>query len=88
VEGQVAREGTNVLLTVAGTNAVLQLGPLTSKVQQNVAAKQPQPATTKETDAFQDLAGTLKAKSRRVRVIGPLRQLPDGKVLLEVRSFK
>jgi hypothetical protein len=88
VEGQVAREGTNVLLAVGGTNAVLQLAPLTSKVQQNVAAKQPQDATSKETRAFQDLAGKLKTKPRPVRITGPLRHLPDGSVRLEVRSFK
>ena len=88
VEGQVARQGTNLLLTVGGTNAVLHLGPLTRKVQQNVAAKQPQPATSKESEAFQDLAGKLKAKARPARIIGPLRPLPDGTTMLEVRSFR
>jgi hypothetical protein len=79
---------TNVVFKVSGTNTVLHLAPLTRKVQKDVAAKQPQPATAKESTAFRDLISKMKAKSRPVRVIGPLLRQPDGSMVLEVRSFK
>ena len=88
IEGEIQPNGTNLLFKLSGTNAVLQLAPLTRKVQQNVAAKQPITATPKEADAFRDLAKKVKSKSRRAQVVGPLLRRPDGSLLLEVRSFK
>ena len=88
IDGQLEPQGTNVVFKIAGTNAVLQLAPLSRKVQQNVAAKQPQPATRKESRAFSDLLAKLKQKSRSARITGPLLRQPDGSVILEVRAFK
>lgn len=78
---------TNVLFNVAGTNTVLQLAPLTRKIQNNVAAKAPQPATAKESAAFRALVSKLKAQPRPARVTGPLLRRSDGSLVLEVRSF-
>lgn len=88
IDGQLEPQGTNVVFRIAGTNAVLQLAPLTRKVQQNVAAKQPQPATSKESKAFRDLVAKLKQKPRSARITGPLLRRLDGSVVLEVRTFK
>lgn len=87
IDGEVEPQGTNVVLAVGGTNTVLQLAPLTRKVQQNLATKEPQPATKKETSAFRDLLKKVK-KPRSARVTGPLLRQPDGSLVLEVRSFR
>jgi len=88
IDGRLEPQGTNLVFKIAGTNAVLQLAPLTRKVQQNVAAKQPQPPTSKESKAFRDLVAKLKNKSRSARITGPLLRRPDGSLVLEVRAFK
>jgi hypothetical protein len=84
VAGLVGRNGTNFVLKMSGTNAVLQLAPLSRKVQQ--VAKKPQPATTEEASAFSTLTKKF-GKSRTYTITGPLRQAPDGSILLEVRAF-
>ena len=83
VAGWVERSGTNFVLKVSGTNTVLQLAPLSRKVQ-NVA-KQPQPATSAEASAFSTLTKKFK-KPRSYAVTGPLRQSADGSLILEVRE--
>ena len=88
IDGRLEPQGTNLVFKIAGTNAVLQLAPLTRKVQQNVAAKQPQPPTSKESKAFRDLVAKLKNKSRSAHITGPLLRRPDGSLVLEVRAFK
>jgi hypothetical protein len=88
IEGRLEPQGTNIVFKIHGTNAVLQLAPLTRKVQQNVAVKQPQLATSKESKAFRDLVAKLKSKSRSARITGPLLRRPDGSLVLEVRTFK
>jgi hypothetical protein len=86
IAGSVERDGTNFVLKIPGTNAVLQLSPLSRKVQQNVAAKQPQPATPGETSAFANLTKKFK-RARACTVTGPMIQRVDGSHVLEVRAF-
>ena len=83
VLGLVERSGTNFVLKISGTNTVLQLAPLTRKVQH--AAKQPQPATAAEASAFSTLTKKFR-KPRAYAVTGPLRQSADGSLTLEVRD--
>jgi hypothetical protein len=83
VAGFVERSGTNFVLKLSGTNTVLQLAPLSRKVQ-NVA-KQPQPATAGEKNAFVDLTKKLK-KPRKAMITGPLVAKGDGSLVLEVRD--
>jgi len=83
VAGLVERSGTNFVLKLPGTNAVLQLAPLSRKVQH--VAKQPQPATAEETSAFSTLTKKFR-KPRTCTITGPLRQTPDGSLVLEVRN--
>src|SRR5688572_15323473 len=83
VAGLVERSGTNFVLKISGTNTVLQLAPLSRKVQH--AAKQPQPATPAEASAFSNLAKKFK-KPRVYTITGPLVQNADGSLILEVRS--
>jgi hypothetical protein len=83
VAGLVDRSGTNFVLKISGTNTVLQLAPLSRKVQH--AAKQPQPATSAEASAFSTLTKNFR-KPRAYAVTGPLRQSADGSLILEVRD--
>ena len=85
VAGLVERSGTNLVLKMRNTNTVFQLAPLSRKVQQIVATKQPQPATPAEVGAFASLKEKLK-KARAYTITGPLVQSPDGSFILEVRS--
>jgi hypothetical protein len=85
VAGLIERSGTNFVLKVSGTNTVFQLAPLSRKVQQIAATKQPQPATSAEASAFASLTEKFK-KPRIYAVTGPLRQYPDGSLTLEVRD--
>jgi hypothetical protein len=83
VAGIVESSGTNFVLKVSGTNTVLQLAPLSRKIQ-NIA-KQPQPPTSAEASAFSTLTKKFK-KPRAYAVTGPLRQSADGSLILEVRD--
>src|SRR5687767_8082472 len=83
VAGVVERSGTNFVLKIPGTNTVLQLAPLSLKVQH--AAKQPQAATPAEANAFSTLTKKF-SKPRAYAVTGPLRQRADGSLALEVRD--
>ena len=83
VAGLVERRGTNFVLKISGTNTVLQLAPLTRKVQH--AAKQPQPATPAEASAFSAFTNKFR-KPRAYAITGPLRPGPDGTLTLEVRD--
>jgi hypothetical protein len=83
VAGLVEHSGTNFVLKVSGTNIVLQLAPLSRKIQNT--AKQPQPATSAEASAFSNLTEKFK-KARSYAVTGPLRQGADGSLVLEVRD--
>jgi hypothetical protein len=83
VAGLVERSGTNFVLKVSGTNTVLQLAPLSRKVQH--AAKQPQAATPAEANAFATLTKKF-SKPRAYAVTGPLRQNAEGSFILEVRD--
>jgi hypothetical protein len=85
VAGLVERSGANFVLRVRNTNTVFQLAPLSRKVQQIVATKQPQPATPAEASAFSSLTEKFK-KARTCTITGPLVQTPDGSFILEVRS--
>ena len=83
VLGLVERSGTNFVLKISGTNTVLQLAPLSRKVQH--AAKQPQSATPAETSAFSTLTKKF-SKPRAYALTGPLRPGADGSLTLEVRE--
>ncbi len=83
VAGLVERSGTNFVLKISGTNTVLQLAPLSRKIQH--AAKQPQPATPAEANGFASLTEKFK-KARTCTITGPLVQAPGGSFILEVRS--
>lgn len=85
VAGLMERSGTNFVLKISGTNTVLQLAPLSHKVQQ--AARQPQPVTPAEAGAFANLTKRFK-KPRRSTITGPLIQKADGSLVLEVRNFE
>ena len=83
VAGVVEPSGTNFVLKLSGTNIVLRLAPLTRKIQ-NVA-KQPQPVTPAEQNAFAELTKKLK-KPRTATITGPLIDNGNGSLVLEVRS--
>jgi hypothetical protein len=83
IAGLVERSGTNFVLKPFGTNTVLKLAPLSRKIQ-NVA-KQPQPATPRESKSFADLTKKLK-KPRKATITGPLIDKGNGSLVLEVRD--
>ena len=84
VAGLVERSGTNFVLKVSGTNTVLQLAPLSRKIQH--VAKQPHLATAGELKSFSDLTKKLR-KPRKAVVTGPLIDKGDGSLVLEVRRL-
>jgi hypothetical protein len=84
VAGVVEPSGTNFVLKLSGTNTVLTLAPLSRKIQ-NVAKKQPLPATPGEMKAFAELTKKLK-RPRRATITGPLIDKGNGLLVLEVRT--
>lgn len=87
VVGTVEPSGTNFVLRMPGINTVLRLAPLSRKVQQNVATKQPYPATPAEANAFATLTKNMKNPQTRT-ITGPLLSAADGSLVLEVRSIE
>ena len=90
VEGSLEKIGTNLVLRVTDHDAVMQLAPLTSKVQWNSEQKAPESILENERDAFATLS--KKSVKQAVRITGPLRNssgnLEKGcKLILEVREF-
>ncbi|MEY2466343.1 MAG: hypothetical protein QOD03_864, partial [Verrucomicrobiota bacterium] len=85
--------GTNLVLRTGGNHALMQLAPLSRKVQWNRELKQPEPMSARERDAFQALSASLPSNGKSVRITGPLlngsKTLENGcKLVLEVREFK
>jgi hypothetical protein len=94
VEGTLESIGTNLVLRVGGTEQVLSLAPLTSKVQWDARNKRPAPPSRAERKAFDKLTGDRRRHSGRVQLTGPVTKhpvegVPDASVLvLEVRRFE
>lgn len=86
IAGVVERSGADFVLKLPGTNTVIRLVPLSRKVQ-NTPAKQPQPVTRIEANAFSDLTKKVK-ESRPATVTGPLVEVPNRSLALEVRTFE
>lgn len=89
IDGELAKEGADFVLRIAGSKAVLCLKPLTKLVQRNQ-----KPADT-EKNAYQALTTRWKDQPLPVRVVGPLVKDGEGKdaakdrtLALEVRKFE
>ena len=85
IKGFVERKDGKPVLRVAKSNEILQLAPLTIKVQIDaLKTKQAEPLTREEKNAHERLLARMKDRPQSVRITGPLR---DG-MKLEVRTFE
>lgn len=87
VVGGMEKQGSDLVLRVSGTNAVLQLAPLATKVQKDKKRKRPEALTRAETKAYQTLLGKWKDVMKTVQVTGPLVRNGAGALTLQVRKF-
>jgi hypothetical protein len=91
VDGSVEMAGTNLVLRVGGQDTVMELAPLTHKVQWDRERKQPEPMSALERDAFRTLSVDSTARRTLVRITGPLLKKAPGngcKLVLQVRKFE
>lgn len=85
VDGFVEKKDGKPILRVSKSNEILELAPLTAKVQIDALnSKKPEPATKQEKQAYKNLMARLKGESVAARLTGPLR---NG-MKLEVRTFE
>lgn len=85
VDGTLEKNGGKAVLRVSKSNELLQLAPLTTKVQIDALnTKKADPPSKDEKNAFKTLTRRFKGESLPVRVIGPLR----SGMKLEVRAFE
>jgi hypothetical protein len=91
VDGSVEMAGTNLVLRLGGQDTVMELAPLTHKVQWDRERKQPEPMSALERDAFRTLSLDSAARRKRLRITGPLLKKAPGnacKLVLQVRQFE
>lgn len=94
VDGVVEHEGTNLVLKINGSGALMQLAPITQRVQWDTKRNRPEPPTRAERKAYEKLAAQSEKRPLRVRVVGPLVQNASMKPetssrqVLEVRKFE
>jgi galactose oxidase len=89
VDGRVEMEGTNLVLRVKGSKAVLRLAPLERKVQWDLKRKRPEAATRSERKAFEKLVRVCRKEPGQARVTGPLKaSKPGDSLIMEVRKFE
>jgi hypothetical protein len=103
VDGILEDQGTNLVLRVGGSDAVLRLVPLTTKVQWNASRKQNERPARSERKAFArlqtqwDRDSKVKSEPRnlsKIRITGPLIQqaadgsIEPGNLVLEVRKYE
>jgi hypothetical protein len=92
VDGSLEKNGTNLVVRVAGKDILIQLVPLTRKVQWDSERKEPESISARERDAFAALSRkTMKRQTVRIR--GPLRKSSgilekQCELVLEVREFE
>jgi len=85
VDGFVEKKDGKPVLRVSKSNEILQLAPLTAKVQIDALnSKKPEPLTKREKQAYKDLMARLKKESVPARLTGPLR----SGLKMEVRAFE
>lgn len=88
VEGQLERQGAELVLRLSGSGEKIRLVPLTTKVQLEVRKNRAAPPSPAETQAWQRLRENRRAQAGCVRVRGPLvRPSPESPSMLEVRDF-
>ena len=91
VDGRLEADGTNLLLRVNGSGALLRLAPLRQKVQWDVKRKAPERPTRSEKKAFAKLTSEAGNGHGQVRVVGPLvadRSVSPNRLSIEVRKFE
>jgi hypothetical protein len=85
VDGFLEKKNGKPVFRVAKSNEILQLAPLTTKVQIDaVKSKKPEPVGKDEKEAYKQLRARAKDQPQAVRITGPLRA--GNK--LEVRTFE
>ena len=85
VKGTLERKDGQAVLRVSKSNELLQLLPLTTKVQSAaLTTKQPEAPTPQERNAHERLLARVKDGPQPVRITGPLRD----EMKLEVRTFE
>ncbi len=88
IAGDLLERDGRVALKVSGREEVLRLAPLGEKVQWDPRRRRPERPTREERLAHERLAARRQDGTNRVRITGPLREVP-GEALptLEVREF-
>jgi len=85
IDGALEKKDGKAVLRVAKSNEILELAPLTTKVQIDaVKSKKPEPAGKDERQAYKKLRARAKDQPQAVRITGPLRA--GNKI--EVRTFE
>ena len=85
IDGFVEKQKGKPVLRLAKSNEILQLAPLTTKVQIDaIKTKKPDPPSKEEKRAYKSLLASFTNEPRLARVTGPLR----SGMKLEVRSFE
>jgi hypothetical protein len=85
IDGFIEKQKGKSVFRVSKSNEILQLAPLTTKVQIDaVKTKKPDAATKEEKNAYKNLLASFKSEPRLARVTGPLR----SGMKLEVRTFE
>ena len=85
IDGVLEKKGGKTVLRVAKSNEILELAPLTTKVQIDaVKSKKPEPPAKQEKEAYKKLRARAKDEPQAVRITGPLRA--GNKI--EVRTFE
>ena len=85
IDGVLEKKGGKAVLRVAKSNEILELAPLTTKVQIDaVKSKKPEPPAKQEKEAYKKLRARAKDEPQAVRITGPLRA--GNKI--EVRTFE
>ena len=90
IDGHIEKQRGKPVFRVSKSNEILQLSPLTTKVQIDaVKTKRVQPPTLEEKRAYKALLAKLKAEPSPARITGPLRHTSSAKpLILEVRAFE
>ena len=85
IDGFLERKDGKAFFRVSKSNEIVELAPLTTKVQIDaLKAKKPEPRTKEEKQAYKALLRRAKDQPQAIRITGPLR----SGIKLEVRGFE
>ena len=87
VSGVLEKQGRQWFLRIGGQDELVRLAPLKVKVQLDVSRKKPQATTKAEAKAFRKLVSAGTKTPGPVQITGPLREIKDEGLVLEVRHF-